>query len=141
MKQYIKIFAFIAPVLLLLGAFFKTNHWPGANILIAVGALASILLFILMISSFLGKLATGFERFNGIFVSLALIVSLLALMFKVMHWPGAATVIWFADIGILLSGIFLLIDALLEKDLAKWRLKIIAMFFVIFVFLMVVLAG
>ena len=89
----------------------------------------------------MGKLATGFERFNGIFVSLALVVSLLAIMFKVMHWPGAAKIIWIADIAILLSGIFFLIDALLEKDLAKWRLKVIAMFFVILVFLVVVLAG
>ncbi len=140
MTKIIKINALVATILLLIGTFFKTSHWPGANVFLIVGSAAGILLFILLITSFLGKLSTGFEQFNGIFASLALIVALLAFMFKVMHWPGAGTLVWIADIGILLTGIFFLIDGLQEKDPAKWSLKFIAAFFILLLVLVLVLA-
>ena len=140
MTKIIKINALVAPVLLLMGTYFKTSHWPGANTLLIVGSAAGILLFILLITSFFSKLFTGFERFNSIFASLALIIALLAFMFQVMHWPGAGKLIWIADIGILLTGTFFLIDGLREKDPAKWSLKFIVVFFILLLLLVIVLS-
>ena len=131
MTKIIKIIAAVASILLLAGTFFKTSHWPGANVLIVVGSAAGILLFLLLIYAYLGKLATGFGQFTGILSSLALIVSLLAFVFKLLHWPGAGKLIWIADIGIFLAGAFLLSDGIREDDAPKSALKIIAGFFIL----------
>lgn len=140
MTKTIKINAISAAILLLFGTLFKISHWPGANVLIVIGAAAGIFLFVLLITTFFGKLTTGFEQFNGIFASLALILSLLAFMFKLMHWPGAGIIIWIADIGILLAGVFYLIDGLMEKDALKYSFKIITGFFILLLLLVILLA-
>jgi len=103
------------------------------------GVAAGVLTAILMISSFVGKLTSGLEKFNIIFSSLAIAVILLAFLFKIMHWPGAAKLIWAADIGIVLSGILFLIDGIREKDPVKSILKILAMFFILFLLMLIVL--
>jgi hypothetical protein len=139
MTKIIKINAIVAAVLLLIGTFFKTSHWPGANIILSVDIAAGILLAILLIASFSDKLSNGFERFNGIIASIALIVGLLAFIFKLLHWPGAGQLIWVADISILLAGVSFLIDGLLEKDIPKVRIKLIAGFFILFLGLVIVL--
>ena len=141
MTKSIKITTLIASVLLLIGTLFKISHWPGANILIIIGAAISVLLFILLIFTVPGKLSKGFEQFNLIFASLTIIVALLAFVFKVLHLSGAAILIWIADIGILLSAAFFLIDGMQEKDTAKWIIKIIAGFFILFLMLVLMLAG
>jgi len=141
MTKSIKITTLIVSVLLLIGTLFKISHWPGANILIIIGAAISVLLFILLIFTVPGKLSKGFEQFNLIFASLTIIVALLAFVFKVLHLSGAATLIWIADIGILLSAAFFLIDGMQEKDTAKWIIKIVAGFFILFLMLVLMLAG
>ena len=141
MTKTLKINAIVAAILLLVGTLFKTSHWPGANMLIVAGALAGILLFILMIAAFTGKLTVGFGQFSGIFASLTLVAAFLAFAFRFMHWPGAAILIWIADIGILLSGVFFLVDGLRDADRYRSSLKIISGFFVLFLALVIILAG
>jgi len=140
MTKTIKINAIIAPVLLITGTFLKTTHSPGANVVLVFGAAAGIMLFILLITSLAGKFPSRFEKFNGILASLTLIIALLAFIFKVMHWPGAAKLIWIADIGILLTGILFLVESWREKDPFKLSMKIITVFFILLLFLVIMLA-
>jgi len=139
MTKSIKISALATAILILIGTFFKISHWPGANVILTVGLAAGIFTFVMMISRFSGKLATGFGQFNGIFASLAVIIGLLAFIFKLLHWPGAGILIWIADIGIMLSSVFFLIDGIRDTDEYRSSLKIIAGFFILLLALVVVL--
>jgi hypothetical protein len=141
MNKLLKITAVVIPVLVLIGTLFKTNHWPGADILLIIGSSCGILLVAYLIFFTSSKDLTGFERFNGIFAFLALLLILLTFLFKLMHWPGAAKLVWVADIGILLSGVFYLVDSFLENDASKWRLKILTAFFILLLFAAIMLAA
>lgn len=139
MIKSIKVTSIIAAVLLLVGSYFKTMHWPGANVLMIVGAITGIFMFISLVAIIQSKLSGRLEKFSVIIASLALIVALLSFLFKTMHWQGAAILIWAADISILLAAVTLLTDGLFEKENEKWSLKIIAAFFAIFLLLIIML--
>ncbi len=141
MTKFLKGTALASSVILLMGAFFKRAHWYGANALMVTGIAAGIILFILLISSFRGKGPGGFEQYTRIIAAITIIVVLLAFLFKLLHLAGAAKVIWVADIGILLSFLFLIVDSVLEKDPAKQYLKLIAAFFALLLILMILLLG
>jgi hypothetical protein len=57
-----------------------------------------------------------------------------------MHWPWANTLVWIADIGLLLAGISYLLDGLMEKDPVKWSLKFISMLFIFLLLLVIFLS-
>ena len=139
MIKSIKVTSILAAVLLLVGTYFKTMHWPGANILMMFGTLTGILMFISLLAVVLPKLSGKLEKFSVTIASISLIIALLSFLFKTWHWPGAAILIWVADIGILLAAVTLLIDGLFEKEAGKWSLKIIAAFFAIFLLLVIIL--
>ncbi|PLX15012.1 MAG: hypothetical protein C0598_00010 [Marinilabiliales bacterium] len=139
MTKIIKTTAFISTIMLLSGMIFKTQHWPGAEIIFMTGVAAGIFLTVIIISSFAGNLTSGIEKFNIIFSSLAIAIILLAYLFKIMHWPGAAKLVWAADLGIVLSILLFLYDGIREKDPVKSSLKIMAMFFLLFLLILIVL--
>lgn len=139
MIKTIKITSIITMVLLLIGLFFKTMHWPGANILLVCGTATGILLFLILLSGILSKLSGGMEKLSVIVASLTLIAGLVAFLFKTLHWPGAGILIWIADIGLLFSTIAFLIDGLLEKELRIIGLKFIAAFFALLLLLIIIL--
>ena len=141
MTNILKGTAVASPVIILLGAFFKRAHWYGANALMITGIAAGIILFIFLIASFSRKDQGGFEKVTKIIAATTIILVLLAFLFKLLHLAGAAKVIWVADIGILLSSLFLLVDSVLEKDPAKRSLKLIAAFFALILILMLLLLG
>jgi hypothetical protein len=124
-----------------MGALFKMAHWPGANALLVTGISAGIILFILLIASFRGKGPGGFEKYTRVIAAATIILVLLAFLFKILHLAGAAKLIWIADIGILLSFLFFLVDSVLEKDPEKRYLKLIAAFFALILILMLMLLG
>ncbi len=93
MKKFMYILGTIAPSLLILGAFFKLQHWPGASILIVLGAflLGAVYLPVFAMVSmrdtrkkekkvnktlYVAGVITGFIFITGV-------------LFKIMHWPGA----------------------------------------------------
>lgn len=139
MVKSIKITSIFAAVLLLVGLYFKTMHWPGANVLMAIGAIAGVLLFVALAYVVQSKLSGTLEKSSIFIASLTMIVALLAFLFMTMHWPGATKLTWVADIGILISAFVLLIDGLFEKESGKWGLKIIAAFFAILLLLVIML--
>ncbi len=78
--------AFITTVLLtLVGLLFKIQHWPGAGIICVLGFFT---LFVLMIVSGIKSLGSKVKRpLNGA-ERLVAAWLLLALLFKIQHWPG-----------------------------------------------------
>lgn len=129
----------IAMVMLLGGMLFKNQHWPGADVLLIAGGASGVFTAIFMITSFAGKHTSGLEKINIIFSSLTIAVVLLSFVFKVLHWPGAAKLVWIADIGIGLSALLFLIDGIREKDPLKSGQKIMSMFFLLFLLMLIVL--
>lgn len=139
MTKTAKIIAILSALFILVGSFFKTLHWPGANVILVTGLGTGIIFLVLLIATFRGKGSGGFEQFTGIFAAVAIILVLMAFVFKTLHLAGAAKLIWVADVGILLSGIFFLIDGFLEKDPVKWALKFITAFFILILIAMIML--
>ena len=93
MKKFMYILGTIAPSLLIIGAFFKLQHWPGASVLIVLGSflLAAVYLPVFAMVSmrdtrkkekkvnktlYVAGVITGFIFITGV-------------LFKIMHWPGA----------------------------------------------------
>jgi hypothetical protein len=93
MKKFMYILGTIAPSLLIIGAFFKLQHWPGASVLIVMGSflLGAVYLPVFAMVSirdtrkkekrvnktlYVAGVITGFIFITGI-------------LFKIMHWPGA----------------------------------------------------
>lgn len=141
MIKTIKISALVSSILLAGGMLFKSQHLMGADVMFMMGTAAGVLTAVIMISFFVGNLTSGLEKFNVIFSSLTIIVVFLGFLFKVMHWPGAAKLIWAADIGLVISGILFLVDGFREKDQVKSVHKIIAMFFILFLLMLIVVSG
>ena len=73
-----------------IGIFFKFMHWPGASALIILGITISSLVFLPLLFTLKAKekqnvkdkLILGIGILAGVLISLAI-------LFKVMHWPGA----------------------------------------------------
>ncbi len=137
MIKMIKISASAASVLLVLGMVFKSQHLMGANAIFTIGVFAGVFTTIMIMVSNAGKFITGLERFNITFSSLAIAIIFLAFLFKVMHWPGAAKLIWVADVGLIVTGILFLVDGVKEKDPTKSSLKIMTVFFILFLLLLI----
>lgn len=102
MKKVMLISGAIAAIGVIAGSLFKVMHWPGAApmFLLSVFILSFIFLPILFllkakeVKAKREKITLGIATFFGILVSIAI-------LFKVMHWPGA-NVMWMLSLGILL---------------------------------------
>ncbi|HSG67181.1 MAG TPA: hypothetical protein VK994_00645 [Bacteroidales bacterium] len=139
MTKTIKISAVVAAVLLVAGMYFKNMHWPGANALLTTGTAGGTLLFILLIAGVAYKLPGRTEKYSIIVASLTLILGLVAFLFRVLHLPGSAILIWIADIGIFITAVLFIIDVLIEKEPIKLSLKIIVAFFILFLVMIILL--
>jgi hypothetical protein len=90
MKKVMIISGAISAGLLSLGIFFKFMHWPGAAMGIVLGI--SILSFIFLPLMFVLKSKEKKEVRDKILIALGTLSAItisLAILFKVMHWPGA----------------------------------------------------
>ncbi len=139
MTKISKIIAFIVALLIFTGAIFKTNHWPGANIILVVGSSSGIILFLSLLTLCFRKLTTGFGRFNIIFSTLIVVTALLTYMFKLLHWPGAAKMGWITEMGIIAASLVFLVDGILDNDKYTGTIKIIAGFFIVILALVLIL--
>ena len=131
MSKISRIIAFIASLLIFSGVLFKTNHWPGADIILVIGSTGAILLFTSILILCFKKLTNGFGRFNIIFSTVVVVIALLTFMFKLLHWPGAAKLGWAAEIGVFIASLSFLIDGVIDNDKYTGTLKIIAGFFIV----------
>lgn len=90
MKNTLKISGIISAVFTLLGATFKTMHWPGAGVLIVVGGLLFSLVFLpLMIVLKFKDEESKTDKWVFAFGFLMAMGAATGVIFKVMHWPYA----------------------------------------------------
>ena len=121
MKKFMYILGTIAPSLLIIGAIFKLQHWPGAAVMIVLGSflLGAVYLPVFAMVSmrdtrkkekrvnktlYVAGVITGFIFITGV-------------LFKIMHWPGAGVSL---TVSVLLTVVVfipvLVIHALKDKE-------------------------
>ena len=93
MKRFMYILGTIAPSLLILGAFFKLQHWPGASVLITLGTflLAAVYLPVFAMVSIRDTREKGKKVNKSLYIAGVVtgFIFLTGILFKIMHWPGA----------------------------------------------------
>jgi hypothetical protein len=97
MKRIMFALGVAAPILILAGAAFKVNHWPGAGIILTL-ALLMIGLFFLPIFVMVRIRDTRQQNQPvplGLYLSGLIpgIITMLGTLFKVQHWPGASVML------------------------------------------------
>ena len=109
MKKTMKISGIAGTVMLGFASLFKIMHWPGAGILLVLGALT--LAFIFMPSA-LGVLWKETHNSKRLLLYISAFLSgmffIMGVLFKIQHWPGAGFILTLAT----LSAIFFFIPAL-----------------------------
>ncbi|PKP02933.1 MAG: hypothetical protein CVU11_10190 [Bacteroidetes bacterium HGW-Bacteroidetes-6] len=139
MKTTMKIFSLISLIMVSLGATFKIMHWPGAGILLLLG-------FTLLATVFYPSAIFVLKRENkikwgGFIYNIALvagIIFIVGVLFKIMHYPGAALLLLFG----FLFFIGLLLPSLLFSKLSTSKSGIeSAVYITGAIFLAITLAG
>ena len=90
MKKIMIISGTFSAIVMSIGILFKFMHWPGASACIVLGIVISSLVFLPLLftlkakekQNIKDKLILGLATISGILISLAI-------LFKIMHWPGA----------------------------------------------------
>jgi hypothetical protein len=115
MKNTMKISGITGTVLLGFASLFKIMHWPGAGIMMTIGAFTLAFMFMPSALGVLWK-ETHSARRLFLFISafFAGMFFIMGILFKVQHWPGAGIIVSLAA----LSGILLFIPSLLVNSLS-----------------------
>lgn len=90
----IAIFTGITSIILItLGAFAKTMHWPGAAISLTLGTF--VLVFVFSPTALINNYNQSAYKSKFFYVSVFLTVALLFIsaLFKILHWPGAGVLL------------------------------------------------
>ena len=91
MKNKIYILGVITAIFAFTGTIFKLNHWPGAGIMITAGLVSLVLIFVP--AALISHYKAAVNRQNlllHIVTWLTCFVIFVSMLFKIMHWPGAA---------------------------------------------------
>ena len=133
MKKGALSISLISAILLFVGIVFKNFHWPGASILLLLGAVLGIVFFVIFLVDGTKLLKSGLERTNATVVSITMAVVLAGFLFKVQHWPGSGIILIVSHIILLLSCILMFIDAFSETDKSRKSIKaMLALIYFIF---------
>jgi serine phosphatase RsbU (regulator of sigma subunit) len=90
MKKAERILGIAGASLLILGVFFKYNHWPTAGIQITLAVMIFNFGYLpLQFNNQWRESRTGWQKFYSIFKFLTIFLILTGFIFKTMHWPGA----------------------------------------------------
>lgn len=97
MKKFMIVSGILAVTALSLGVLFKFLHFPGAAVLLTLGIASFSLIFLPLLFTLKAKekpaskdrLLAGLAIFSGMMMSMAI-------LFKVMHWPGAMIMLYLA---------------------------------------------
>lgn len=105
----------ISASLINLGITFKFQHWPGAGVMLVLGLTSFALIFVpMLLRHRLKEESTDRRTFMNTCGAMGLTLFSLGLLFKIMHWPGAAIMLTLS-VGFLFIGYFLLY--LLDKSI------------------------
>jgi len=114
MKNTMKISAIAGTVMLGFAALFKIMHWPGAGILLTLGAFTLAFVFMPSALTVLWKEThSGKRLFLYVSAFITAMLFIIGVAAKVQHWPMAAFILMIAAV----SGIFAFIPALLASKL------------------------
>lgn len=107
-KNVAGIIGAISASVLNLGITFKFQHWPGAGVMIVLGLASFALIFIpiLLKKKLKGEPSERKTLMNTLGAS-GLTLFALGLLFKIMHWPGAAVMLG-VSVLLLFFGYFLM---------------------------------
>lgn len=114
MKNTMKISAIAGTVLLGFAALFKIMHWPGAGIIMILGALTLAFVFMPSALTVLWKETHSGKRvmlYITAFIAAMLFIA--GVVFKIQHWPGSGLMLSLA----MVSGALLFLPALLAAKL------------------------
>ncbi|MCF8276420.1 MAG: hypothetical protein K9J17_06780 [Flavobacteriales bacterium] len=93
MKKVTFGFGLTSTFLLLAGTIFKLMHWPGANIMVLLGAAFLALVYLPLILTHKLKESPKDEALLHILGFLGLAITTVGVLFKILHWPGAAVIL------------------------------------------------
>ncbi|OFY63521.1 MAG: hypothetical protein A2Y71_12235 [Bacteroidetes bacterium RBG_13_42_15] len=120
MKKSTFLIGVISTVLLLIGIFFKTQHWPLAGAIMTVALVSFALGYSVLLFMDKSKTTqTGIDKFANVMVMLTMIIVSVSFLFKAMHWSGAGIGIWAAHIFLVLMIIVLYVQGSKEADNVK----------------------
>lgn len=92
MKQKLYIIGVITTIVIFMGTIFKINHWPGAGYLLILGIIALVLVFLPLALVDHYKGAGNKQNLPLHIVTwLTCFVIFTGMLFKIQHWPAAAT--------------------------------------------------
>lgn len=121
MKKTMYVLGIVAPVVVIIATIFKTQHWPGAGILLTLGLFTLGMIFLPMYV--MVKIRDTREQKKPVNLSLyitGLIAGILFItgaLFKIQHWPGAGFVIIISWIAALLIFVpILVVYTLKDKE-------------------------
>jgi hypothetical protein len=97
MKQKIYILGIVTSMIMVTGAMFKVNHWPGAGILLTIGAFLLVFLFLpLALFNHFRVHGNAQNRLLYIVIWVTCLVIFSGMHFKIMHWPYAGHILMIA---------------------------------------------
>jgi len=121
MKNTMKMSGIVGTVLLGFATLFKVMHWPGAGIMVTIGAVSLAFIFMPTALGVLWKETHSSKRIFLFITSFIAAASfLMGVLFKIMHWPGAGFIL---TIGAL-SSVVLFIPTLLVSKLREAEKKV-----------------
>ena len=121
MKKFMYILGTIAPSLLIIGAIFKLQHWPGAAVMIVLGSflLGAVYLPVFAMVS-MRDTRKREKKVNKTLYVVGVITGFIfitGVLFKIMHWPGAGVSL---TVSVILTVVvfipFLVVHALKDKE-------------------------
>ena len=97
MKQKIYILGIVTSMIMVTGSMFKVNHWPGAGILLTIGAFLLVFLFLpLALFNHFKVHGNAQNRLLYIVIWVTCLVIFSGMHFKIMHWPYAGHILMIA---------------------------------------------
>jgi len=100
MKKVAFSFGLTSTILLLAGTIFKLMHWPGAAVLIVLGAGSLAFVYLPLLLWHKLKESPSDESLMHISGFVGLTLTTIGVLFKIMHWPGASVTLM-SGMGIL----------------------------------------
>ena len=120
MKKSTFVIGLVSAFLILIGVGFKFQHWPGAGIMVTLGAVLFALVYSVLLWIDKNKIAqNSYQKFVNLMTMLTMLIIMAGFLFKVMHWPGAAVGIYAGHFLLLLMIPILFIHASRETDPVK----------------------
>jgi len=119
MKKSTFLTGVISTILLLIGIFFKTQHWPLSAVLLTVSLVSFALYAVLLFMDKSKTAQTGIDKFANVMVLLTMVIVSISFLFKSMHWPGAGYGIYAAHIILIAMIVVLYVQGSKQTDPVK----------------------